>query len=154
MAIGASVRDPHARRGALGVSLGAVYASSAVHPDGTPAPEVDDPTHDYVPSGRPGGRAPHMDLPDGTSLLDRFGRGWVVLVDAAGGGAMPDGGAGELEVCAMEDPAWRARYGVEGSGAVLVRPDGFIAFRARRCADPVGAARGAMAAILGAGGDG
>src|SRR4029077_17152497 len=43
-----------------GMIFGAHYPSTAVVPDGTDAPYVANPVTDYVPSARPGGRAPHI----------------------------------------------------------------------------------------------
>ena len=46
---------------------------------------------DYRPTTRPGARAPHAWLPDGRSMLDLFGRGFVLLRlggDAAGSPAL------------------------------------------------------------------
>src|SRR4029077_11646917 len=43
-----------------GMIFGASYESSAVVPDGTALPTVANPITDYVPSARPGGRAPHV----------------------------------------------------------------------------------------------
>jgi len=41
-----------------GMIFGATYTSCAIVPDGTMAPHVADPVTDYVPSARPGARAP------------------------------------------------------------------------------------------------
>ena len=46
-------------------------------PDGTPAPP-DDPEN-FVASARPGSRAPHVALADGSSTLDLYGRGFVLV---------------------------------------------------------------------------
>ena len=43
-----------------GMIFGAAYSSGAVVPDGTDAPDVANPVTDYVPSARPGARAPHV----------------------------------------------------------------------------------------------
>ncbi len=43
-----------------GMIYGTTYESAAVVPDGTPAPVYANPVTDYTPSGRPGGRAPHV----------------------------------------------------------------------------------------------
>ncbi len=46
------------------------------------------------------------------------------------------------------DDAWLARAGIEGDGALLVRPDGVIAWRARHAAaDTAGALRYALAQL-------
>ena len=119
-----------------GVDLGYAYTSSAVVPDGTPAVEVDDPVGDYHPSGRPGGRAPHVWLDDDrtVSTLDLFGNGFVLLTDAAGetgaraAVASVDAGI-PLQVQVAE--GWQQDYGVEAGGLVLVRPDGHVAWRSR-----------------------
>ncbi len=150
-----------------GLIFGASYASAAVIPDGTPPPAVANPLTDYVPSGRPGGRAPHVWLSRGparASTLDRFGRGFVLLAgadgepwrhaarDAAAGLRMPlDAvtiGPGED----LDDPEgrWPSTYGVGGEGAVLVRPDGHVAWRhPGRAADPGAALRDGLARLAG-----
>jgi 2-polyprenyl-6-methoxyphenol hydroxylase-like FAD-dependent oxidoreductase len=61
-----------------GFTFGARYNDSPVIPDdGAPLPP-DVPTV-YVPSGKPGGRAPHVWRPDGSSLFDHFGFDWTLL---------------------------------------------------------------------------
>ena len=75
MAIGAAQRNPTSRRGAFGVTFGACYRSDAIIGDGTRSPEVDDPIHDYVPSGCPGVRAPHVVMPDGARCWTASGAG-------------------------------------------------------------------------------
>jgi hypothetical protein len=61
-----------------GFTFGARYdASPIIFGDGTPPPP-DAPTT-YVPTGKPGGRAPHVWLPDGRSLFDAFGFEWTLL---------------------------------------------------------------------------
>ena len=67
----------------LGMELGFAYESAAVVPDGTEPPEVEDEVIDYVPSGRPGHRAPHVWLErDGKRCLDaRYVRARVRAAD-------------------------------------------------------------------------
>ena len=63
----------------LGVHLGYRYEGSPIcWPDGSPAPP-DDPRN-YVPTARPGHRAPHAFLADGRSTLDLYGRAYTLLV--------------------------------------------------------------------------
>ncbi|GGS91842.1 FAD-dependent oxidoreductase [Streptomyces cinerochromogenes] len=93
---------------------------------------------------QPGSRAPHLPLVrDGReiSALDLFGEGWVLLAGEEGAAwvtAAEDAAARRgLRLTAhrvggdVQDPSggWPARYGVEDTGAVLVRPDGFVAWR-------------------------
>ena len=113
----------------VGVQLGHRYRNSPICiPDGTPEPP-DDPQH-YHPTTWPGARAPHAWLPDGSSTLDHFGRGFT-LVAAAGADVSPlvtaAGRAGvPLEVLRVEGEI-AARY---ERPLVLVRPDGHVSWRA------------------------
>jgi hypothetical protein len=100
-------------------------------------------------AGQPGTRAPHIWLTrDGQRLstIDLFGRDYVLLtgpdgsawVDAArsvtdtGVEAYRIGRGGDL---ADVEGRWAAAYGVTDGGAVLVRPDGFVAWRSAEVAD-------------------
>ena len=72
-----------------GLIFGANYQSMAVVPDGTPPAAVDDPVTDYVPSARPGSRAPHVWLKRGNeqiSTIDLFGPHFVLLAGRDGDG--------------------------------------------------------------------
>src|SRR5712671_1946483 len=61
-----------------GLQIGYRYEDSPICvPDGTPA-YPDDP-EDFVPSARPGSRAPHVWLGEGCSTLDHYGRGFVLI---------------------------------------------------------------------------
>lgn len=62
----------------IGIQLGARYDDSPIIvPDGT-APPPDDPLT-YRPTACPGGRAPHLFLPDHSSLFDHLGTGFTLL---------------------------------------------------------------------------
>lgn len=130
----------------LGMISGASHQSTAIIADGTPAPEVRNPVTDYIPSGRPGGRAPHAWIErDGTRLstLDLFGDGFVLLAgedgpawcDAARNAARQLGVP--LTACTVgadgdlrdPDKQWATLYGADPHGAVLVRPDGHVGWR-------------------------
>jgi len=115
----------------LGISLGHRYENSPIIvPDGT-APTPDD-AKEYVPTSRPGHRAPHAWMPDGRSTLDLFGRSFVLLrfgddgrslagfVKAAEDRKIP------LQVVAIDDTAIATLY---ERRFVLVRPDGHVAWR-------------------------
>jgi FAD binding domain len=70
-----------------GLIFGACYQSMAVVPDGTPAVAIDDPVTEYVPSARPGSRAPHVWLKRGNlqiSTIDLFGPHFVLLAGSDG----------------------------------------------------------------------
>jgi putative polyketide hydroxylase len=104
------------------------------------------------PSGRPGSRAPHLVATDGgapVSTIDLFADRWVLISGREGNswsdyvrhssaaralgvewyGMQP---AGNLED--VED-RFSSAYGVGPTDAVLVRPDGFIAWRHATAAD-------------------
>jgi putative polyketide hydroxylase len=149
-----------------GLIFGACYESTAVVPDGTPAVAVDDPVTDYVPSARPGSRAPHVWLRRGNeqiSTIDLFGPHFVLLVGRDGGAwrravqgmatswppliAFTVGKDGDL---GDPDGNWHEAYGIDIDGAVLVRPDGHVAWRSRSSAsNPTETLRAALDCVLG-----
>jgi len=109
------------------LEIGTVVRSSAVIGDGD-----DDGALHLDPAltrGRPGTRAPHLALPDGRSTLDLFGHEFV-LVHGPAAHAPPGIAACRLDAGALEV------YGIEAAGAVLVRPDGIVAWRAPRLCEP------------------
>jgi 2-polyprenyl-6-methoxyphenol hydroxylase-like FAD-dependent oxidoreductase len=108
------------------IELGHRYRSSAVITESDDDGSVFENPHE--PTGRPGTRAAHVAL-DGGSTLDLFGRGFVVLSAAEPWcEAARDAG---IQAHRIEAPAFAELYGTGADGAVLVRPDGFIAWRAR-----------------------
>jgi putative polyketide hydroxylase len=128
-----------------GTIFGASYTSMAVVPDATAAPVVANPVTDYVASARPGCRAPHVWLErNGTrvSTIDLFGNGFVLLTGPKGKAwsqaaqrLASDIGL-DFEALIVGDDGiedadgqWLATYGLDDAGAVLVRPDGHVAWR-------------------------
>jgi putative polyketide hydroxylase len=73
--------DRPRRMVADGVVLGHGYDSSIIIPDGTDPPTVIDQVQAFVPTARPGHRAPHVWLDDTQhrSILDLFGSEFVLL---------------------------------------------------------------------------
>ncbi len=126
------------------IELGHRYHSSAVV-----AEEDDDGSlheNPHEPSGRPGTRAPHVAL-DGGSTLDLFGRGFVVLSPAEQWCRAAE--AASVAAHRIKAPAFAEVYGTGTEGAVLVRPDGFIAWRSRGLHDePESVLTGALAQVL------
>ena len=114
----------------LHIHLGYSYdGSPIVCPDGT-SPRVDPPMT-YTQTARPGSRAPHVWLAPGRSTLDLFGRGYVLLrfnkaVDVSAFSEAATRCGLELEVTSLDHPAARDAYEAD---LVLVRPDGFVAWR-------------------------
>ncbi len=135
-----------------GLIFGACYESAAVVPDGSPPPAVDDPVTQYVPSARPGCRAPHVWIERGgrrVSTIDLFGRGFVLLAGAAGGAWLAAAARLDIAAHSIGEPSWAEAYGVAADGAVLVRPDGHVGWRSRGlAAEPGRALAAAFDAIL------
>ncbi len=156
------------------VEVGYRYSSSAV--TGVDDDELwEDPR---ASSGRPGFRAPHVPVTVGgasRSTLDLFGRGFVVLAGRDGDAWCDAGRRAGAELGVTVD-AYRAgheltgpggpavasaspvlfpgrvveeTYGTGADGAVLVRPDGFVAWRTTSApADDDGSLAEALAAAL------
>jgi 2-polyprenyl-6-methoxyphenol hydroxylase-like FAD-dependent oxidoreductase len=115
----------------LGAHLGYRYENSPIcWPDGSAAPP-DDPRV-YVPTARPGHRAPHAFLADGRSTLDLFGRGFALIgfgADAAQAAPLLEAAKKRnlpLTFTAIAEPHIAALYQRK---FVLVRPDGHVAWR-------------------------
>jgi 2-polyprenyl-6-methoxyphenol hydroxylase-like FAD-dependent oxidoreductase len=128
----------------VGVQLGGRYdGSPVVIADGPPPEDIFPDTYDeYVPSGVPGGRAPHLWLDDarvmGSSLFDRLGPGFTLLRLGTGAGATDtlENAARKhgipLTVLDIAIPEARALYGRD---LALIRPDQYIAWRGDRVPD-------------------
>jgi putative polyketide hydroxylase len=134
------------------LGYGHEYTSQAIISDGTTAPKgilrqlLSGP---LGLDGRPGTRAPHVwvECQDKRiSTLDLFGTRFVLLagpdgtawckaastvaarlgIELAAYRVGPDGDLVDME------NHWKSRAGIQTSGALLVRPDGYVAWRARR----------------------
>jgi 2-polyprenyl-6-methoxyphenol hydroxylase-like FAD-dependent oxidoreductase len=81
--------------------------------------------HPAESRGRPGSRAPHVQIGEG-STLDLFGRGWVLVTGPEGGAWSAPAG---VEAHVVDAPGFSEAYGIGPQGASLVRPDGVVAWR-------------------------
>jgi 2-polyprenyl-6-methoxyphenol hydroxylase-like FAD-dependent oxidoreductase len=121
----------------VGVQLGGRYdGSPIIIGDGSPPADIFPETYDeYVPSGIPGGRAPHLWLDDarvmGSSLFDRLGKGFTLLrlkssvrMQAIERAAADRG----IPVTVLDVPLPEAHV-LYGRDLVLIRPDQYIAWR-------------------------
>ncbi|MFE0805441.1 FAD-dependent oxidoreductase [Streptomyces sp. NPDC058812] len=139
------------QRGILNVALGYRYPQGAVvgaDPGAPVVPESLDLT------GAPGSRAPHLwlrrtgdDAARAVSTLDLYEDSLVLLSDAAQPTGWHEaathlaaamrvplksyrvGGTPEADLTPDDDTDWAKAHGVTRGGAVLVRPDGFVAWR-------------------------
>ena len=135
------------------VELGFVYEQGALAPDGTPTPERDPWGGDYRPTTRPGHRLPHawlevkgerlsthdlLDTKAGFLLIaNPKGKAWC----EAAGRVAQELGIGLKAVCIAPDGdaldtdrTWQSLSQIGEEGAVLVRPDGMVAWRAQGAA--------------------
>jgi 2-polyprenyl-6-methoxyphenol hydroxylase-like FAD-dependent oxidoreductase len=133
------------------IDLGYRYRSASITPDEPDdGADWEDPRK---PSGRPGFRAPHVWLRHAgrqVSTLDLVDRDPVLLTGAAG--ATWAGTAGRLDVPLavhqVGEEGFAEAYGIGPDGAVLLRPDGFVAWRSRGPVDdPAGALERALARL-------
>jgi 2,4-dichlorophenol 6-monooxygenase len=154
--------------GAADMELGFHYGDSpAVVPDGTPAPGTDPFAHEHTQTARPGHRLPH-------AWLDRLGRqvgthellriGAFLVIAGAEGAAWCDAAAALAQQLGVaieahcvgwphplrdHDDVWGVLRGHGEQGAILVRPDGHVAYRSADLPpDPRGALRDALAVAL------
>ena len=140
------------------LELGGVYADGAIFHDGTPAPPVDPRGQKYHSIARPGHRLPHAWLQGQSKristhhLLDDKGS-WLLLTDDSDLGKKWLSKASEIErrynvkirtvrigesgEFKDENGQWLNDSGLAAGrgGAVLVRPDSYIAFRTRQFSD-------------------
>jgi 2-polyprenyl-6-methoxyphenol hydroxylase-like FAD-dependent oxidoreductase len=140
------------------IELGAIYRSSAVHPDHAPEQQLDDP---HARTWRVGARVPHVPLTDNgsqSSTLDAADRGFAVLADH--GHDVWRRAAGEVEESlgvavavkpidpgSMPEPAEppAENAGPGWTGAALIRPDGVIAWKPQ---EPAAEAAGQLGAVM------
>jgi len=143
----------------LSMEIGYRYHSPAIVSEaGTGTALYEDPRRSQ---GMPGTRAPHVPLQRGgaqISTLDLFGKNFCLLAAENGAGncdAARDAAAGlglaldAYRVAGGEnvsDPDGRfaEAYGLSDSGAVIVRPDGFVAWRGKDARDASTATVGAV----------
>jgi len=154
---------------AHGVELNQRYESAAVVPDGTPDPGYSrDAELYYEATTWPGAHMPHVWLLEHglqVSTLDLCGKGRFALITGTGGEAWQDAAkateaAFGVEIAVhiighgreLEDPYgdFARIRGTTETGAILVRPDLHVAWRADRISDTAAAdLRSAMGQLLG-----
>ena len=141
-------QEPHYRF--LGLDLGFAYTEGAIIPESSRKPEAANPVVDYLPTTWPGARLPHLWVrrgPERLALYDLLdGEAFLLLTHPMGGQTWRDAVAASQKVIALpitclsigpertadlmdEQNVWPGLSEVEETGAVLVRPDGHVAWR-------------------------
>jgi len=137
----------------LGLELGYHYDKGALCPEDGEWIIPEDPLHEYQPSTRPGARMPHLWVGETASLLDAFHDDFVLV-------AGPDHlhwrnqvktlaphfqkGVG-LRLESLGEKSWAELSDFDPKGAILVRPDGMVAWRSR---DGLGTLKAVFTRIL------
>lgn len=98
--------------------------------------------------GQPGTRVPHVWVRDGVSTLDLLGPGFTVLATDERWCAAA--ASVSLATHRIDSHEWATITGLAPDGALLVRPDGFVGWRAETLpTDPESELRRALSTILG-----
>jgi 2-polyprenyl-6-methoxyphenol hydroxylase-like FAD-dependent oxidoreductase len=111
--------------------LGYCYDPSPICvPDGSAPIPLE--TVDFVPSARPGTRAPHAWIAEGRSTLDLFGEGFVLLrlgARAPSSGGLIDAATTRRVPIKVVDLADKEVAALYEAKLALVRPDGHVSWR-------------------------
>jgi 2,4-dichlorophenol 6-monooxygenase len=148
----------------LGLDLGFAYEVGGVIPDGSSKPLGPSPSRDYVPTTRPGSRLPHAWLTRGNTRVsthdllayDRFtlltgpdGKRWREAAQVVSDVPLATVAIGSGDVL-DPDQTWASLAEIHPDGALLVRPDGHVAWRSRALPeDPAAALAHALDTLLG-----
>lgn len=139
----------------LGLQIGYVYETGSLLADGEPPVPFD--PHDYLPTAHPGARLPHawLDERGGNSTLDLVERSAPTLFTFGRHDAWAEAVATWPHIVqvrvGVDTPGldgWRDLCGVSATGALLVRPDQHVAWRAHG-AEAIDQLEAAVAAVSG-----
>lgn len=148
--LAAAIPSQHDHFSFDGLSFGDIYDSNAIVSDGTTPPASEVGT--YVPTAIPGARAPHLwlrhgdetlstlDLSDGRFALLSAHRRWIQAARRTAEDLHISVGAyriGDDDTADLADPyhLFPDTYHLSPDGAILIRPDGHIAWHSTTLAD-------------------
>jgi len=142
--VGEAIANQQEHFDMFGLQLGFRYDAGAIVADGSEAPRCANPVRDLVTSTRPGARVPHAWVEragERVSILDLLPYDRFTLIAGPAGAAWADvaGRVARVPIQCLvagrdfADPhgTWAAVCEVDDDGAVLVRPDQHVAWRAR-----------------------
>lgn len=148
------------------LEFGPGYRDGAVIDDGTPPPPRSDIGLDYTPTTHPGHRLPHAWLEHGGTRVSTHdvvaGSGAFAVITGKDGTAWADAARAAAKKLGVAinvaqigadyldpDGSWAALAQIDSDGALLVRPDNHVAWRARSLDDnPELTLAGALARVL------
>jgi putative polyketide hydroxylase len=104
--------------------FGYVHTAGAFTPDAADTTDITSFEDPAAPSERPGSRAPHVTLADGTSTRDLYGRDFVLLSAEESARTAASTAARRFGVTLTAHPIAPLH-----GGALLIRPDGLIGWR-------------------------
>jgi hypothetical protein len=145
-------------RKALDVDLGFTYQAGALVAE--PVSVAPSDTGDYIPSASPGHRLPHLWLREGASSRSTVDCMTAAFTVFAGRRSSWKHAVAHVATSsrvplrtqflpAARGDEWTSLFGITGSGCVLMRPDGYVAWRSHSGgADPVAELRSALASVL------
>lgn len=138
------------------IELGFVYSNGAVVTDGSKAPPIDPAGKTYIPTTRPGHRLPHawierkkggvistQDLlvvgtHDFFLITDEDGDAWITAASSISQSTKLAVGAAKIrtrghskgnDLCYDYQDQWSKVREIDNGGAILIRPDNFVAWR-------------------------
>jgi 2-polyprenyl-6-methoxyphenol hydroxylase-like FAD-dependent oxidoreductase len=134
----------------LGLQLGFTYESGALARNGD-GPASASSVREFVPNAAPGSRLPHAWVTRDVSTLDLLAGDRFTLVTGPAGDSWTKATTALPLAHVTIEREVADLFGIAADGAVLVRPDQHVAWRAHHgCADPAGTLAAAIAQILAA----
>ena len=145
----ATIADQIAHFDRIGLDIGYSYEQGAIIPDGTDLMVPEDNVTQYIPSARPGARFPHIDFQKNTAassshdlfdyrlfslLIREKGEHWETALRQLPSTIQQKTKVVRLDELGLSDTVYKeliALCEIDETGALLIRPDGHVAWRAK-----------------------